>query len=111
MRKDVKRFAHRARNEPEEFERHHRGLAGHRQIISAALTLAAAGAFGSFMTCFSMSIASGVRSRAAAFTSATTFLASIVCGRLGRPLKLPLWPRFQEVDLSVHPSALPGSAC
>jgi hypothetical protein len=41
----------------------------------------------------------GVISRDAAFTSAMILRASAVAGRIGRPLALPLCPRFHEVDL------------
>jgi hypothetical protein len=60
---------------------------------------AAGGAFGSFMTCLSVSTASRVNPRAAAFTSATILPASMVSGRLGRPSGFPEMPGLKLVDL------------
>jgi len=65
----------------------------------AAVTLAAHGALVASMADSSVSNAFGVNWRAASFTSAIILRASIVSGRFGLPLGLPLWPRFQEVAL------------
>jgi hypothetical protein len=65
----------------------------------AAVTLAAYGALVASIAASSVAKAFGVNWRAASFTSAMTFRASIVSDRFGLPLRLPLWPRFQEVDL------------
>jgi hypothetical protein len=51
------------------------------------------------MTALSVSIASCVSSCASAFTSVTIRRASIVSGRFGRPLGLPLTPGLKLVDL------------
>src|ERR1700722_15366849 len=68
------------------------------RISVAAVTRAAGGAFLSSIIFLQRSKRWGVSSRAAAFTSAMILCASTVAARLGLPLRLPLWPRFQEVD-------------
>jgi hypothetical protein len=65
--------------------------------ISAA-TRAAHGAVGAVKAALSVSSASCVSSFAAALTSAMIFLASIVCGLLGRPPGLPDLPGLKLVD-------------